>query len=220
MTTTDQLLRALTDRRSSVRLRAAMTLGTYPDETAVPALVERCAVEPDFYVRDMLTWALTRHEPGVTVPLLLAELTGDRAQARSQALHTLSKIGAASTWSAITDDLLTDADPETARSAWRAAVALVPDGQQAALARVLVGQLGRGQDDLQRSLSRALVALGDVIEPLLSEATGHPDPGVVAHALATRRLLEDPEAAFTVSVAEARRHRALASAPQPRNAPC
>ncbi|WP_277050940.1 HEAT repeat domain-containing protein [Ruania albidiflava] len=214
MPTTDRLLQALSGPQSSTRLRAAMTLGTYPDSDLVPALIERCAVEPDFYVRDMLTWALTRHAADVTIPLLLAELAGGQPQARSQALHTLSKIGAASTWSAITHDLLTDPDPETAKSAWRAAVVLVPDGEEEALAAVLASQLGRGDEDLQHSLSRALVALGEMVEAAVEDATRHPDPQVVAHALATQQLLEDPDSAFTVSVEEALRLRALASAPQ------
>lgn len=214
MPTTDQILHALSGPQSSTRLRAAMTIGTYPDADLVPLLVQRCAVEPDFYVRDMLTWALTRHPDEVTVPALLAELTGDRRQARSQALHTLSKIGAASTWPAITRDLLTDPDPETAKSAWRAAVVLVPDGEEETLATVLASQLGRGDEDLQRSLSRALVALGEVIEPALEHAATSADPVVVAHVLATRRLLEDPDSGFTVSVDEALRLRSLAAAPQ------
>src|SRR5262249_24812062 len=54
--------------------------------------VARCAIEPNFYVRDMLTWALTHLSSGITVPRLLVELRSDRAQARSQALHMLSKI--------------------------------------------------------------------------------------------------------------------------------
>ncbi len=220
MTSPDRLLQALAGPNASTRLRAAMTIGTYPDGSLVPALIERCAVEPDFYVRDMLTWALTRHPADVTVPLLLAELTGDRRQGRSQALHTLSKIGEPATWAAISHDLLTDPDPETAKSAWRAAVVLVPDGQQQALAEVLTSQLGRGDEELQRSLSRALVALGDVIGPALDRATAHADARVVAHAQATQRLLADPDSAFTVSTDEALRLRALASAPQEEAGPC
>ena len=56
------------------------------------------------------------------VGTLLAELHSTVAQARSQALHTLSKIRNASTWHAITSSLLRDPDDEVARSAWRAAV--------------------------------------------------------------------------------------------------
>lgn len=59
---------ALEDGRASVRLRAAMAVGTTPDPRFVDKLVERCAVEPEFFVRDMLTWALTRHPVSLTLP--------------------------------------------------------------------------------------------------------------------------------------------------------
>lgn len=36
MPTTDRLLQALSGPQSSTRLRAAMTLGTYPDSTSYP----------------------------------------------------------------------------------------------------------------------------------------------------------------------------------------
>jgi hypothetical protein len=58
----------------------------------------------------MLTWALTRFPSEITVPRLLAELLSERAQARSQALHTLSKIKDAGAWPAITGSLLRDPD--------------------------------------------------------------------------------------------------------------
>lgn len=156
-------LEALEDDRSSVRLRAALATGATPDPRYVDRLVERCATEPEFFVRDMLTWALTRHPVSLTLPALLRELRSERAQARSQALHTLSKTGDRQVWPAITRELLTDADDEVARSAWRAAVVLVPEGQEPALATVLATQLGRGGRETQLSLSQALVALGEVM---------------------------------------------------------
>lgn len=200
---------ALSDPRSSIRLRAAMAIGTEPADDLVEALLDRCAVEPDFFVRDMLTWSLTRHRSEVVVPLLIAELGSPRRQARSQALHTLSKIGDAATWSAITPDLLQDEDDEVARSAWRAAVAIVPPGAEPELATLLATQLGRGDQEVQRSLSRALVALGEVILPQLSEAAASDRAEVRAHALATERLLQDPDSAFTLDVDEAIRIIAL-----------
>ncbi|MGU3437317.1 hypothetical protein ACNHUS_30440 [Actinomycetes bacterium M1A6_2h] len=69
---------ALSATDSSVRLRAALDAGIDPDPALVGALVERCGLEPDFFVRDMLTWALTRFPPGTTVPLLVAELRSER----------------------------------------------------------------------------------------------------------------------------------------------
>jgi HEAT repeat protein len=200
---------ALSAAASSTRLRAALAVGSDPDPSLVDALVARCAVEPDFYVRDMLTWALTRLPPDVTVPRLLAELRSDSTQARSQALHTLSKIGDAAAWPAITQALLRDADDEVARSAWRAAVVLVPEGQEESLAEELTRQLGRGDREVQLSLSRALVALGAVAEPPLRTAMASDDPVVVAHASATERLLHDPEAEFELAIDQAKRIVAL-----------
>ncbi|MGW5677341.1 HEAT repeat domain-containing protein [Streptomyces sp. NPDC003860] len=198
-------LGALGDGDASVRLRAALAIGTTPHAAAVDPLVARCAVEPEFSVREMLTWALTRHDPAATVPRLLPELRSPLARARSQALHTLSKIGDPRTWPSITRDLLLDADDEVARAAWRTAVALVPDGGEHALAEVLTTQFARGSRETRLSLSRALIGLGEGVLPLLHAAALHPDPAVRAHATATEQLYHDPEAGFTLAVEEAKR---------------
>jgi HEAT repeat protein len=204
-----RLLDALGAGNSSTRLQAALAAGTHPDPELIDTLVARCAIEPDFFVRDMLTWALTRFPAEITVPRLRAELRSERAQARSQALHTLSKIGDATAWPAITRSLLHDADDEVARSAWRAAVVLVPAEEQKWLAAELAAQLGRGDRNVRLSLSRALVALGDVIEPVLQTGLASLDPTVRAHARATQRLLLDPDAGFDPDVDEAKRIVAL-----------
>ncbi|MFD9717203.1 HEAT repeat domain-containing protein [Streptomyces sp. NPDC059076] len=205
-------LRGLEDGDSSVRLRAALAVGTTPDERFIDTLIERSAIEPEFYVRDMLTWALTRHPVSITMPRLLQEVHSERAQARSQALHTLSKIGDKRAWPAITRALLSDADDEVARSAWRAAVVLVPEGEAKELAATLSTQLGRGTRETQLSLSRALIALGEVIVPMLRSATEQErDPRVRAHAMATERLLRDPDAGFEFAIEEAKRVVALGS---------
>jgi HEAT repeat protein len=205
VTMRETALRGLESGNSSVRLRAAMAVGTTPDPWFVGKLVERCAVEPEFNVREMLTWALTRHSPSETVPRLIEALGSDTAQARSQALHTLSKIGDRRAWPAITPALLTDADDEVARSAWRAAVALVPAGSEAGLARVLATQFGRGGRETRLSLSRSLIALGETMMPVLRAAMADPDPGVRQHAIATERLWRDPEEEFTFAIEEATR---------------
>ncbi|GAA2922915.1 MULTISPECIES: HEAT repeat domain-containing protein [Streptomycetaceae] len=208
-TRTMRAVQGLEDGRSSVRLRAALAIGTAPDSRFIDKLVERCAIEPEFPVREMLTWALTRHSASETVPALLEVVRSEHAQARSQALHTLSKIGDRRAWPAITRALLSDADDEVARSAWRAAVVLVPAGDEPGLAAVLSTQLGRGERETQLSLSRALIALGEVVLPTLRAATAHPDPAVRAHAGATERLLSDPDAGFEFALDEAKRVVAL-----------
>lgn len=195
-----------------MRLRSALAVGTTPDERFIDTLIERSAIEPEFYVRDMLTWALTRHPVSITMPRLLQEVHSERARARSQALHTLSKIGDKRAWPAITRALLSDADDEVARSAWRAAVVLVPEGETKELAATLSTQLGRGTRETQLSLSRALIALGEVIVPMLRSATEQErDPRVRAHAMATERLLRDPDAGFEFAIEEAKRVVALGS---------
>jgi HEAT repeat protein len=208
-TDTIRAFQGLEDSRSSVRLRAALAVGTTPDPRFIDKLIERCAIEPEFYVRDMLTWALTRHSASMTVPELLNEVRSERAQARSQALHTLSKIGDRQAWPAIIRALLSDADDEVVRSAWRAAVVLVPEGEEPELAAVLSTQLGRGERETQLSLSRALIALGEVILPTLRAAMTDLNPRVRAHAIATERLLRDPDAGFEFAIEEAKRVVAL-----------
>ncbi|MGW7488931.1 HEAT repeat domain-containing protein [Streptomyces sp. NPDC054786] len=213
-TDTTRALQGLADSRSSVRLRAALAAGTTPDPRFIDKLIERCASEPEFYVREMLTWALTRHSASMTVPELLHEVSSERAQARSQALHTLSKIGDRQAWPAITRELLSDADDEVVRSAWRAAVVLVPEGEEPKLAGVLATQLGRGERETQLSLSRALIGLGEVIMPTLRAAMTDLDPRVRRHAIATERLLRGPDAGFEFAIEEAKRIMALGTTSQ------
>lgn len=157
--------RALAHQDSSIRLRAALQAGTEPDPGLIGELVSRCRVEPDFYVRDMLTWALTRHRPADTVPMLIAELgspTGQapsRSQARSQALHTLSKIAdliacPPSQW-ACSPTLTTTSRAVPGERRWKS-WRRTRRRDDASL-DVLATQFGRGEFDLRRSLSRAFV---------------------------------------------------------------
>ncbi len=199
----------------SVRLRAALAAGTSPHEDDLEDLVLRCAVEPEFFVRDVLTWALTRHEPGRTVDRVVVELGSPEPQARSQALHTLSKIGDRRAFAAITPALLHHADVEVARAAWRAAVVLVTPGSEDALAARLVSQLGRGDREVRLSLSRALVDLGAAGAAAVERATGHRDPEVRAHALATQRLRTHPDEGFDLALVAAERELTLRGAPVP-----
>lgn len=186
-----------------------MDAGTHPDTADLDLLVEQCAVEPDFFVRDMLTWALTRLPAAEVVERVLPELHRHVPQARSQALHTLSKIGDRSTWTAVRP-LLEDPDIDVARAAWRTAVALVPDDERGALARTLAVHLGRGDHETRLSLARAFVGLGEeTVRPVLGDAAQHRDEQVRAHVADIERLLADPDAGSDLAVARARREVAL-----------
>lgn len=50
-----QLGSALASEDKSTRLKAALAIGAEPEPDLVDTLIARCAIEPDFYVRDMLT---------------------------------------------------------------------------------------------------------------------------------------------------------------------
>jgi len=203
------LAEALAHPRSSVRLQAVMTAGTDADAADLDLLVRQCAAEPDFFVRDMLTWALTRLPADLVVPRLLTELRDGGRQARSQALHTLSKVGDRRAWSDVMAHL-GDVDDEVAKAAWRAAVALAPDDRRAEVADRLVELLGRGDDSLRRSLSRSVVALGeDVAGPALDRAAQSSRPAVRDHVDEVRRLFRDPHSASDAALAAARREVAL-----------
>jgi hypothetical protein len=209
----NQLMAALESADVSVRLAAALRAGCDPLHDYVETLVERCAVEPDFFVRDMLSWALIRNDRATVTDRLLAELASTTPQARSQALHTLSKVADPAVWPAITSDLLFDADDDVARAAWRTAAGLVPEANRARLAVDLATQLGRGGRETRLSLSRALAMLGDAALPVLAQADTSTNEAVRAHAAATLRLIEDPDAAFDDAVQEATRARTLRGAP-------
>ena len=62
---------------------------------------------------------------------------------------------------------------------------------------------------MQRSLSRALVEVGDAAEAPLTRATTSPHEAVRVHAEATLRLRDDPDAGFAGALEEAKRVRAL-----------
>ena len=212
---THTLIDALSAPDSSTRLRAALAAGTAPattDTTVVDELVRRSSVEPDFFVRDMLTWAITRQAAALTVPRVVAELDSPAPQARSQALHTLSKLGDRAVYQRVAA-LLHDRDDEVARTAWRTAVTLVSEEGAPDLAAELVTELGRGDHEVRRSLSRALAELGTAAEKALAAAASSNSEAVRVHAAATRRLLADPDADFSAAVEQARRAATLRGAP-------
>lgn len=175
----------------SVRLQAALAAGTYPDDQFIEVLIAQCAHEPDFFVRDTLSWALMRQDIPKVVERLKVELHSENSQAKSQALHTLSKIGDPQFYSLITNDHHFDSQDKVAVTAWRAASVLVPDGEQAALAKILVSQLGRGDSDLQFDLTRFLCTLGDSIVVPLKAASESEKEEVRLHAAFTLMHYEE-----------------------------
>jgi len=168
MATLEELLKS---PDQSVRLKAALAAGTYPNLDHIEVLIRQCASETDFFVRDTLSWALMRQDHPTVVQRLIPELKSANPQSRSQALHTLSKIGDQNNYSLITTELLLDADDFVASTAWRSASVLVPDADKPALVQILISQLGRGDSDTQFGLTRFLCAIGEpIVAPLMHAA--------------------------------------------------
>ena len=166
----------------SVRLKAALAAGTYPNPDHIKVLIGQCAIEVDFFVRDTLSWALMRHDQKTVVEHLKIELHSENTQARSQALHTLSKIGDKENYRLITQELLLDPDDFVASTAWRSASVLVPESEKPALVELLVTQLGRGDSDTQFGLTRFLCAIGKPIVAPLTQAAQSADEVIRTHA--------------------------------------
>jgi len=162
----------------SVRLKAALAAGTYPDPEYIEILIAQCALESDFFVRDTLSWALMRHDVTKVVKRLETELRSSNPQAKSQAIHTLSKIGDKANYPLITDEMLFDPDDFMASTAWRVASVLVPDDQKMILVKKLITQLGRGDSDIQFGLTRFLCALGECIVDPLTEVSKSVDENI------------------------------------------
>lgn len=172
----------LNSRDQSVRLKAALTAGTYPEPAYIKVLINQCATEVDFFVRDTLSWALMRHDRKLVLESLIPELSSPIPQARSQALHTLSKIGDKKNYPLITDEMLFDSDDSVASTAWRSASVLVPDEEKSVLVAKLVTQLGRGDSDTQFGLTRFLCAIGEPIVGPLRTAAQSSDEAIRTHA--------------------------------------
>ena len=211
--TLETLLLALGSTDPSVRFRAVQYAGVYPKLEFVEHLVNQFAIETEFFVLDMLTWALIQNDHSLVIEKCLVELNSKNAQARAQSLHTLSKIKDGETWVAITDSLLFDADDLVARTAWRTAEILVPVNERAGLAQKLCKQLGRGEREVQRSLSRVLRDLGIAATEALNVASFSENPAIKEHALATQAMINEDEVRFESSVLEAKRRALIINAP-------
>ena len=188
----ENLEKLLRSSDQSERLKSALNAGTYPEVEYIDILIKRSAIEPDFYVREMLVWALMRHEVARVIERLRPELKSEIPQARSQALHTFTKIDDKKLYPEIPKELLFDATDFVAMTAWRAASRLVPDGEKMELGNILIHQLGRGPFEVQHALSRAFFSIGESMSNLLESAAQSENAGIREHAKFTLAIMRDP----------------------------
>lgn len=146
----------------NVRIEAALALGTLADPAAVPALVARLGVEPDFFVGENVTWALVRMGADAVLPVV-AVLQGGDAAMRLHAAHTLSKLGDARAVPALVDALR---DREEA-VVQKVVYALGSLADMRALPS-LVAMVGRGEGAFRGAVSEAVGAFGAAAVPALA----------------------------------------------------
>lgn len=160
----------------SIRQRAALALGSLVTADLAPQLAAMLWAEPDFFVRETLTWVLVR-VGDAALPHALAALGDERAQVRFDAVHLIGKIGDAAALPAVLP-VTADADDDVAA---KARFVLTRLGDPAAIP-ALTAYLGRGGDDRRTELTRDLATFGAAAVPHLEEALGHDDEEVRRHA--------------------------------------
>jgi HEAT repeat protein len=163
-TTLAAMLADLVHPDKNVRIEAALELGKLADPAAIPALLARLGDEPDFFVRENVTWALVRMSSEAVLPLIDVLVHGDAA-ARFNAAHTLSKLADARAVPA----LLAACDAPDQSLAQKAVFALGRIGDLHAVP-ALVARLGAGSQEMRGAAATALESFGDAAVPALLEA--------------------------------------------------
>ncbi|GAB3712103.1 HEAT repeat domain-containing protein [Mariniluteicoccus flavus] len=168
----DRLIDALSDPDHDLRIEAAVELGTLRDPRAAQALVERLGTEPEFSVRESLSWAVLR-VVDAALPALEDALTSDRWLARLQATHVLSKLARPEDGPRLRPLVADPVDAVAARAWWAAGQSGDPS-----VVPALAAQLGRGTTEQRSVLTSALAGFGSAAVAPTAEALRSADPGV------------------------------------------
>jgi HEAT repeat protein len=163
------LIAQLADLDKNARLRAVMALGQGADVAALPALLERLRAEPDFFVRDNLSWAIARCGETAVLPLI-ALLNDAEPGVRYQAAHALSKLGDPRAIVALMARLHDD-DHDVLQ---KAIYALGRLRAEPALP-LLAAQIGAGTREHRTTRNEALEAFGVIAVPHVEMMLTHDD---------------------------------------------
>lgn len=187
--TRQELLEKLRNPDRDIRQAAALALGTRSDESTVQTLAESLWQEPDFFVRETMTWALARVQDAALPVVVQALLESRISEVRTQALHVLSKFRDPSTVEVI-GTLIEDPDEEVAHKA-RWALARIGEPQAFPPLVALMG----GDDETQRNkLTDNLAEFGAVAVPSMVEALSSSDAMVRRHAADVLCFIGSPDA--------------------------
>jgi HEAT repeat protein len=160
------MLEQLVHPDKNLRGPAAIALGGSCAADALDGLLARVGHEPDFYVREDITWALVRMGDQAIAPLI-GLLDHENAAVRHHAVHTLGKINDARAVEALIR-ALRDSDHMVAA---RAAGSLKVIGDARAVP-ALAGVLGHPHRETQTAVTEALERFGaDTVPAVLAALT-------------------------------------------------
>lgn len=159
------LIEQLNHPDRNVRSAAALSLGKAGDTSALSLLLETLSVEPDFFVREDITWAVVRMKDAA-VPLLIDYLQHENPAARHHAAHVLGKIGDEGAVDGLIN-VLSDSEPMVLS---KAAFSLGQIGDARAVP-ALIQLLGHENREVHAMITTVLERF-NVIEPLIA-ALGH-----------------------------------------------
>lgn len=169
-------LAALVHPDKDVRQRAAVSLGQLADPSLAPQIACLLWHESDFFVRETLTWVLTR-TPEPAAKAATAVLNEGDTGTRVQALHLLSKLADPNSVSTVARHI-DDPDPLIAEKA-RWALARIGDPSVIPL---LVDQLGEAELSTRDAMTNTLSQFGAAAVPTVVSTLSAEDPSVRAHA--------------------------------------
>lgn len=172
----DPALAGLMDADKDVRQQTALGLGHRPDPERAADIARALWQEPDFFVRETLTWVLIQ-TPGPAVEAAQRILGEADSVTRLQALHVLSKVADPTTVDTVTG-YIDDPDPAVAEKA-RYALARIGDPR---VIPQLVDRLGDVDLATRDAMTRTLTEFGEDAVPALVIALQAPKPVVRAHA--------------------------------------
>lgn len=167
------------------RTLAALSV-TPADTAALSELVERLGTEPDFSVREHLTWAVVQLGEQA-LPVLQAQLNHTAPEVRLQVVHALTKLADPRTIPLLVS-LLADSELPIIRKALFALGQL----RSPEAAAALISQLGHPDLETATVLSEALQAQGELALPALHEALTQPEAAVRTQAAEALGRLGDP----------------------------
>ncbi|AXH97120.1 HEAT repeat domain-containing protein [Ornithinimicrobium avium] len=169
-------LSALTHPDKDVRQQGAIALGQLADPRLAPRIADLLWQESDVFVRETLTWVLTR-TPAAATKEAAAQLHNPDAEIRLQALHLLSKVADPGSVAVVAQHI-DDPDPAVADKA-RWALARIKDPSVIPL---LVDRLGATELTVRDGITATLSQFGAPAVPTVAAALEHQAATVRSHA--------------------------------------